>query len=188
MKTSCGRLLACLALVSLPAAQTSIEDHRLHASDEALTPGLAGFGHSIAADGDRVLVGAPGLANHPGAAYVYRFDGTRWNEEQKLVASDAAPVDAFGHALALHGDLALVAASGEDAGGLDSGSAYLFRRDGSGWHEERKLLASDADSGDGFTFAIALGRRWAGIGSFLDGVGSAYLYRTEPPGGRARRR
>ena len=46
---------------------------------------------------DVIVVGAyregPPLV---GAAYVYRFDGSQWVEEQKLSASDGEEVDAFG--------------------------------------------------------------------------------------------
>ena len=49
------------------------------------------FGEAVAMSGDVAVVGAyrcdePG--GDSGAVYVLRFDGTTWNQEQKLVASD----------------------------------------------------------------------------------------------------
>ena len=51
----------------------------------------------------------------------------------KLVASDAAPGDAFGRAVAVNGATALIGASADDNRGPDAGSAYVFRWDGSIW-------------------------------------------------------
>ena len=44
------------------------------------------FGVSVAVSGDVAVVGAP--FNTTGAAYVFRYDGASWVEEQLLLASD----------------------------------------------------------------------------------------------------
>ena len=57
------------------------------------------FGASVFVSGDTALVGALrddcSAGDDCGAAYVFRFDGTSWVQQQKLTASDAAPVDYF---------------------------------------------------------------------------------------------
>ena len=45
--------------------------------------------------------------------------------EHKLVASDGAAEDYFGHSVSLSGDRALVGAYRDDDWGTDSGSAYV---------------------------------------------------------------
>ncbi len=68
-----------------------VEQAKLTASDAAERDNL---GHSVALSGDTALVGALfdniGSDYSQGSAYVFRFDGTNWNEEAKLTASDAA--------------------------------------------------------------------------------------------------
>ena len=92
------------------------------------------------------VIGAPfhrDAGSMEGSAYVYRYDGITWVEEAKLTTSDAAAGSRFGVSVSVSGDLALIGAFGHDAGYL-SGSAYVYRYDGSTWVEEAKLTASDA--------------------------------------------
>ena len=52
---------------------------------------------------------------------------------------------------------ALVGARRHDAGGTDTGSAYIFSRDGAGtWTQEARIVAADAAAGDLFGVAVAL--------------------------------
>ncbi len=63
---------------------------------------------------------------------------------KKLTASDAEADDYFGRCVAISGDIAVVGAYGEDAGGSDSGSAYVFERNQGGadnWGQVKKLTA-----------------------------------------------
>ena len=88
--------------------------------------------------GDAALIGAPGDAVNgtmSGSAYVFRRDdnGTPdnpgddfWLDVKKLLASDGAPGDEFGHAVGLSSDTGLIGATGDGDNGLLSGSAYAF--------------------------------------------------------------
>ena len=69
--------------------------------------------------------------------------------ENKLTASDAAQGDEFSRSVAISGDT-LVVGSPKDDGPTDSGSAYVFQRDGQGWSEVAKLMANDAGEDDRF--------------------------------------
>lgn len=91
------------------------------------------FGYSVAISGDgtAVLVGANAHdqeGTDAGSAFVYVRQGTTWREAMHLTASDAAPDDFFGRAVALSddGQYALVGADGDDDNGDDSGSAYVY--------------------------------------------------------------
>lgn len=147
------------------------------------TPGF--FGVSVAIDGDTAAVGAIGddsAATNAGAVYVFRRLGTVWSEEQKLIASDAAAADDFGRSVALRGNVLLVGASLDDDRGVDSGSIYVFRHDGSSWNEVQKLTASDGSSGDQFGFSLALQGNAAVAGAYTADVlhtnsGAAYVFR-----------
>lgn len=99
-----------------------------------------------------------------------------------LTASDGDPFENFGHALAATDDLLVVGAWGDDDLGPDSGSAYVFRRIGTAWIEEAKLLASDGTTNDLFGADVAIsgdvlvvsGYAGVSLGSFR---GAAYVFR-----------
>jgi len=144
------------------------------------------FGCSVAMNDDIALIGAYNDANEngddAGAAYVFRFDGSAWYEEAKLIASDGAEDDYFGYAVCLDGDLAIVGADEDDDNGEDSGSAYIYRYDGSTWIEERKLLASDGSPDDYFGSRVALDGDVAVVGAAGDDdlgecAGAVYVFR-----------
>jgi hypothetical protein len=108
--------------------------------------------------------------------------------ETKLLASDGAADDAFGGSVSISGDVALVGASGDDDNGSSSGSAYVFRWNGSSWEQEQKLLASDGDANDRFGFSVSISGDVALVGASGDdengdSSGSAYLFQqiAEPP-------
>ncbi len=143
------------------------------------------FGGSVALAGDTAVVGASRDRNNgtrTGAAYVFRFDGTAWVEEAKLTASDGAAGDLFGSSVAVSGDTAVVGALRDDDSGSSSGSAYVFRYDGSDWVEEAKLTASDAAIYDEFGGRVAASGDTAVVCAYGDddngpSSGSAYVFR-----------
>ena len=118
------------------------------------------FGHSVAASGDAVLVGAMNSdenGSSSGSAYVFRFDGVNWNEEQELSASDGTFADFFGWSVSIDGDVAAVGAQLEDGTASDSGSAYVYRRDPDTglWGNEGKVTGSDIAANDFFGFSVS---------------------------------
>lgn len=122
-----------------------VEVAQLFASD-----GILGdrFGWSVAIGGEVAAVGAR-EAGVGGAAYVFRFDGSQWVEEQKLVPSDVEAGDQFGSSISISGDRLVVGSRWEDDAcpsdpDCDSGAAYVYRFDGGVWVEEAKLVADDA--------------------------------------------
>jgi nucleoside-specific outer membrane channel protein Tsx len=154
---------------------------KLTASD-----GAAGdqFGWSVAIAGDYALVGALYDADkgvNSGSAYIFKRDGISWNQQAKLTASDGAAGDQFGHSVAIAGEYALVGAHLDDDNGTDSGSAYIFKRDGTSWNQQAKLTASDGAAGDQFGYSVAIAGDYALVGARLDddngsASGSAYIY------------
>jgi hypothetical protein len=57
------------------------------------------FGQALWLEGERALVGAPSDDNKQGAAYIFRFNGEDWIEEQKLLASDGLAEHQFGYSV-----------------------------------------------------------------------------------------
>jgi len=104
------------------------------------------FGHSIALDGDTLLVGAfadDDVGSQSGSAYFFNRINGIWQQQQKIIASDGEANDYFGENIALDGDTALISAVSDNDNGDDSGAAYIFTRGNYGWSERQKLTASD---------------------------------------------
>jgi hypothetical protein len=154
-----------------------VEEQKLLASDGAV--GNV-FGARVSISGNVALVGAAEDEQFPfgtGSAYVYRWNGSSWVEEQKLLASDGASRDRFGLAVSISGDVALVGAVTDDDKGSDSGSAYVFRWSDTSWVEEQKLLASDGAAGDEFGKSVSISGNVALVGTGDEETGSAYVFR-----------
>jgi len=154
------------------------------------------FGQAVAIDGDTVLAGShadddgcPWTPNcNSGSAYVFtRNEGgaDHWGQTAKITATDSITYDHFGIAVALSGDTAIIGAYADDDLGDNSGSAYVFTRNGGGagdWSQVAKLTASNGEESDRFGAAVALDGDIAIIGTWLgDGAmgnsGLAYIFR-----------
>ncbi|MBU0466613.1 MAG: FG-GAP repeat protein [Nanoarchaeota archaeon] len=162
-----------------------IQEQKLVASDAY---GGQMLGSSAAIDGDVAILGAPYdptfSGSDPGSAYIYRFDGYEWIEEQKLLASDGVDDDQFGYSVSVSGDVAVVASPYDDDLGSDSGSVYVYRFNGVNWVEEQKLLASDGAASDKFGRSISVSDDVIVIGASSDdwapcgnNCGAAYVFR-----------
>lgn len=145
------------------------------------------FGQTVSLFGDTLAVGsleARTGGGQAGAAYVFERSGASWSPTAKLVAtlpngtSDANAGDQFGSAVALRSDLLVV---GSRYDGVYSGSAYVFRRVGSAWTPEARLVAPADKPGSnssiaefGQTVAIADSGKLIAIGSPRDRNQGAY--------------
>ncbi|NNF32973.1 MAG: hypothetical protein HKN68_02635 [Saprospiraceae bacterium] len=142
------------------------------------------FGRSVSISGDYAIVGAYGnddSGSSSGSAYIFKLSGGSWIQEAKLLASDGAINDSFGRSVSISGDYVVIGAHQDDDSGSQSGSAYLFKRNGSSWTQEAKLLAIDGATGDKFGYSVAISNDYVIIGSYRDddnGIisGSAYIF------------
>ena len=145
------------------------------------------FGNAVAIRDDTMFVAArldDDFGVDSGAVYVFTRDGSgNWTELAKLTASDAAPGDEFGSSVSTDIDNAgtpavIIGALNDDDNGVDSGSAYVFTRDGSGnWNQAAKLTASDGVAGDAFGVDVSIHRGSVIVGAHLDdGMGAAYAF------------
>ena len=142
------------------------------------------FGVSVDIDGTTIVVGAEeddDSAVNAGSAYVFQFDGTNWVQQAKLLAPDGNADTLFGHSVALSGETVLIGTSGHERRDEYTGSAYVFRFDGSSWVPEAKLAASDGADADLYGITVDLDGDTAVISAPYDDVvdrdsGSAYVF------------
>ncbi len=149
---------------------------RLTAEDAAES-----FGASLSVQAGRLLVGAP-LADGGGAVHTFRMDVGGWQAQGTLPTQGLAGDDAFGAALSMEGDLAIVSAPGRGQG---EGAVFAFRVDADGgWSPAGQLLAFDGLQQDGFGSTVALdgGNVWVGSPRADDRQGAAYVFSGGPEG------
>lgn len=104
----------------------------------------------------------------------------------KLPRPDSLGTAFFGGAVAIDGDWAVVGATGDDACGSNSGSAWVYRRNGSGWEVLQRLEPSVCEEGAFFGKAVALDGRRIAVSAFRTFMGRAvsnHVYVFELDGG-----
>jgi len=143
------------------------------------------FGGSVCIEGNYAIVGATrddGLGENAGAAYIFVRTGNDWMQQARLVALDGADGENFGNSVSIDGNYAVIAANLDADMGQDSGSAYIFRREGQNWAQQAKLTAPDGDQNDYFGQGVSIDGSYVVIGAPYDddngeNSGSAYIFR-----------
>ncbi len=151
--------------------KTWTQTQKLNATDAQAN---AKFGNSVSLIGNRVLITAVTDTNK-GAAYVFNFNGNTWSLSQKLTASDATAQDEFGFAASLTNDRFVVGAHLDDSNGNNSGSVYVFYKNGINWSQSQKVLAvAGTQAADGYFGSVSISNNRALIG--VPGDGCAYIF------------
>ena len=124
--------------------------------------------------------------------------GQVWNPGKKIVANDRASLGAFGNAISISGNYAVVGAFNDDGAGDGkpvvpySGSAYLFFNDSGTWKQIRKIYQPVREIGSSFGKSVCIKDDYIIIGSEsqtdanglnpIQGAGAAYLYAKDQGG------
>lgn len=147
--------------------------------------GVKEFGTALAVHGDTIVVGARGVGfplypygGKRGRAYVFERTAAGWPATETRELSSPRPLegDAFGVAVAVHGDTAFVGASGKPYEG--GGVVYRYARSAAGWTLQEEIRSSDRMPGDAFGAALALERDTLAVGAPLHGC----LFKNGCPG------
>ena len=138
---------------------------------------VSGFGESVSLDGDTALIGAT-LSD---SAYVFIRDGTTWTQQAILLADDVDSDQRFGISVSLDRDSALIGASQDSGNTPESGSAYVFVRNGTIWAQQAKLVTDDGDTLDQFGYSVSIDDELALIGARTQEIagqqlGAAYIF------------
>ncbi len=134
--------------------------------------GYDDFGIDMALDGNVLIVGASGTdhvlnTNVPtemnyGAAYIFRWNGTQWIQEQILTGSDTNCFDDFGTRVSIKNNTAVVTAyiagpfNPNNIHQEGPGKAYVFNYNGTQWVESQILTASDGQNGDWYGRSVKI--------------------------------
>ncbi len=115
---------------------------------------------------------------------VYLFDALMGHQLDKLLPRDGFEYDLFGWSVAIDGGRVAVGGYGDDDGGGESGSAYIF--DGATGGQVAKLLPSDLAGNDRFGFALAMEHETVVAGAIWDDdsgkdAGAAFVFDVSSP-------
>jgi hypothetical protein len=145
------------------------------------------FGASVAYDGQRALIGAPGPWTFdstrwkPGRAFVFR-PGPRgtWTEESRLAPDSGDGLRALGVAVLLDGAEALVGAPLSDSLG---GVVARYRREGADWVAAGRVTPDTVTRPAGFGSALAKDGNDLLVGAPMadKNAGAVYVLRRGPP-------
>ena len=125
-------------------------------------------GWSVAISGDSLIIGVPRdnvVADTSGSAFIYVRKGKKWEQQAKLRADDPTKADNFGFSVSIDRNTAIVGVPKDDDAGKDSGSAYVFAREGTAWRKQAKLVASDLAGSDAFGEAVFIQDNTAVVGA-----------------------
>ena len=147
------------------------------------------FGASVALDGQRALVGAPGVwiadssKQKPGQAFVFRAgpQGT-WTEEGRLGPTAEDGIAALGVSVLFDGGEALVGAPLADS---LAGAVLRYRRDGAAWTAAGRLTADTVRGPAGFGATLARDGNDLLVGAPMadQNVGQVHVLRRGAPSG-----
>ena len=153
------------------------------------------FGTSVAVSENTVVVGSPGedsnatgvegsqasnSAPGAGAAYVFVWSGTAWNQQAYLKASNTGSSDEFGTSVAISWDTIVVGARGEDSNAkgvngnqsnnsaAESGAAYVFTRNVTTWTQQAYLKGCNTGANDFFGRSVAVSADTVVVGAHLE--------------------
>jgi len=138
------------------------------------------FGRAVAAEEDRVLIGAyldDTAAINAGAAYL--MDAVTGELLQTLLSPNPVYNDQFGRSVAMAGGNLLIGSRLDDTVGYDAGAAYLF--DGSTGDLLQSFFSPSPAWGDQFGYCVAASGNYVAIGARYDDStavdgGAVYLF------------
>ena len=159
---------------------------KLTASDGSLGDSF-GYDLAISGNGSYIIVGSPlkevsglGIA---GCVYIYERTGSSFSGATETIIDNPVPAssDYFGRSVDINydGTWAAIGGYGDDDAASGAGAVFVYKRTGSSWTQQAKLVADDAAANDG------LGVSTGGIQISNDGTKIAVGAWGDDPGGAA---
>ena len=153
------------------------------------------FGWDVDLQGNTAVVAMPFDMEADGSTHIFEYDGSSWNETQKITATDVN-IGTFGSMVDLDGNKLIVGDLNYDINGLDAaGATFVYKKDAvnGNWFLEETLRPNDpvrqnqvgrqgAISGDWIILGSPFDEDPCGgpvPGEFICTAGAAYIYKRE---------
>ena len=129
---------------------------KLFASD-----GEAGdiFGQSVAISGIYAVVGLPADSNNginSGSVFIFKYIGTNWVQQWKLIAADGVEAQHYGRSVAISGTTLVVGAPYGAFNVSNLGSVYIYALNRFVWTLEDKVFAPDGFGFSNFGESVSI--------------------------------
>lgn len=181
----------CFAIIFFASislqAQTFDLHTKLFARDRAVGNQV---GYAVSVSGNYAAIAASDassgqIQNAGECIYIFEKANGSWVQKQKLVASDKAPGNDFGHAVSISGNYIVVGAPGSETG---TGKVYVFERNAAGdWIEIEKISSHDKSQGNLFGTSVSVSGNYFIVGApnnatdasasnAKSGAGAVYLF------------
>jgi hypothetical protein len=145
------------------------------------------FGTSVSLTGDQMVIGAYGVNQETGAAYIFERDSQGiWSEVQKVTGNPSSESTQFGWDTAIQ--QGYIAVSAPHIFGLELGEVYFYKRESSGtWVEAQIVQGSDTIGEDFYGWSLAIDESQLMVGAprqdfdvngnnEMDSAGAAYIF------------
>ena len=148
------------------------------------------FGNSVAVSGDKAIVGAYLAYVSAGHAYIYQWDGTAWQQQQKLEDEDKERYAHLGYSVAISGEWAIAGAprsnvtppSSGQTSGSQEGAVYIFKLEEETWQQTQKIRPYYLQPRDKFGTSVDISGEVLIVGCpygdspEAPNIGTAYIY------------
>ena len=144
------------------------------------------FGGSVSIYEDIIVVGAHGAPNYnypfSGSAYIFEKNSNGvWSLIRTMTGNRKDSYSSFGRSVSIYKNTLVVGEIKDDGRKTDSGSAYIFEKNYKGVWNQRRIAASDGESGDRFGSSVSIYENTLVVGAYLDddkgsNSGSAYIF------------
>lgn len=138
---------------------------------------------------DNFMVIAAGRANvsgldRTGALYIYKLNGSTWEYDTKLVASDFSADAKMGMnptSLAMENTTIVAGAPGENGW---TGSVYVFEQSGGTWTQVQKIMNPNPQQNDIFGIGVAIAGEYMVVGASEEDntKGAAHIFKKNSSG------
>jgi len=126
------------------------------------------FGISVALDGENALIGAhqeDTTYSNAGSVYYFNWNGTSWEQADKLQPHDIKENNRFGRSISIDGKRALVGAIKDNGGTTNAGSVYTYELKDKTWTQSQEFYSNDIEENDNFGNSVALDGNKALVGA-----------------------
>ena len=141
------------------------------------------FGDMVSINGDYAIVSRGYNGHMPlsyGPVYIFKRNDTTWTEQAKFSSLESS----FGYSISISRDYAIIGAPNDDTENeSESGSVYVFKREGPNWMDQAKLTALDRESFAHFGSSVSINGDYIIVGVPNDDdhymgrdSGSAYIF------------
>jgi len=114
------------------------------------------------------------------ATSLHADEPCRPDQFQKLIPTQATEGDAIGGAIDIDGHWAVIGATGDDVGAINTGSAFIYFFNGTEWQQEARIAAPVAGNSARFGNAVAIDDDVIVVGADTQaGTGQAFVFRRD---------